>query len=152
MKIYGSNIPFVLPARTFIVAGSVASPEAAFAEALQKAKFRITSKPGESPLVLRHGTLATWIAADSIIFSFLPEKYRRWELSIQALIAVERDHHGHHAVTVTGQGIPARGNDYLFEVVAGAADVYAKDGLLLHVSDYFQGDPKTLKKQGRTAK
>ncbi|ALO67912.1 hypothetical protein AS189_17275 [Arthrobacter alpinus] len=154
MKIYGSNIPFGIPARTFVIDGSVAHPVLPFIQVLEKEKFRVTSEPGQNPIRLRYGSFWKDLVADTEFFPtfLLPAKLQRWELTIDVLVAVELDEHGNHAVTITGNGLPRRGNDFLFDVVAKGADAFARSGQLLHGTEFFQGDPKTLKKKGKAAK
>lgn len=141
MKIYGSKIPFGIPARTFVIDGSVAHPVLPFVQALEKEKFRVTSAPGQSPIKMNYGNFWKDLVADSEFFlSFLlPKKIQRWELSVEALIAIEIDELGNHAVTITGHAIPRRGNDFLFETVAKGADAHARAGQLLHCTEFFQG-------------
>lgn len=154
MKIYGSGIPFGVPARTFVIDGSVSHPVLPFVQALEKEKFKVISQPGASPVRLRYGNFWKDLVADTEFFpSFLlPEKLQRWELTVVAVLDVERDGHGNHAVTVTGNGIPRRGNDFLFDTVAKAADAFAQSGQLLHWTDFFQGDPAAVKRGGKTRK
>lgn len=149
MKIYGSNIPFGIPARTFVIDGSVAHPVLPFIQVLEKEKFRVTSEPGQNPIRLRYGSFWKDLVADTEFFPtfLLPAKLQRWELTIDVLVAVELDEHGNHAVTITGNGLPRRGNDFLFDVVAKGADAFAHSGNLLHWTEYFQGDPKAMKKK-----
>ncbi len=151
MKIYGSGLPFGIPARTFVVDGSVAHPVLPFVQVLEKEKFKVTSAPGASPVRLRYGNFWKDLVADTEFFpSFLlPEKLQRWELTIDVLISSEIDQHGNHAVTITSNGFPRRGNDLVFKVVAKAADAFAASGQLLHRTDYFQGDPKAIKAKGK---
>lgn len=151
MKIYGSGIPFGIPARTFVIDGEVAHPVLPFVQVLEKEKFKVTSAPGYNPVRLRYGNFWKDMVADTEFFpSFLlPEKLQRWELTIEALVSVERDEHGNHAVTTTGNGFPRRGNDFLFDTIAKAADAYAQSGHLLHWTDSFQGDPASVKRQGK---
>lgn len=146
MKIYGSSIPFRVPARTFVIDGSVAHPVLPFVQVLEKEKFQVTSEPGANPIRLHFGSLwRDFLSFGSIPAFMLPEKLQRWELHIDVLIEAELDEHGNHAVTITGTGFPSRGNDFLFREVAKAADAFAKNGHLLHWTDYFQGDPKAVK-------
>lgn len=148
MKIFGSNIPFAIPARAFVIDGSVAHPVLPFIQALEKAKFQATSKPGQSPIVLRYGSFWKSFAADSLPTMILPAKFQRWELDIETVIAVEVDKQGNHVVTVAGNSSPVRGNEYLFDIIAKGADAHARAGQLLQSTDFFQGDPKAMKKQG----
>lgn len=53
MKIYGSGIPFGIPARTLVIDGSVAHPVLPFVQVLKKEKFNVTSAPGHNPVRLR---------------------------------------------------------------------------------------------------
>lgn len=55
-------------------------------------------------------------------------------------------------VTITGNGLPRRGNDFLFGTIAKAADAYAQSGHLLHWTDFFQGDPASVKRQDKIRK
>lgn len=154
MKIYGSGIPFDVPARTFVIDGSVAHPVLPFVQMLEKEKFKVTSVPGASPIRLRYGNFWKDVVADSEFFPgfLLPEKLQRWELIIEALVSVECDEHGNHAVTVTGNGMPRRGNDFLFNTIAKAAEAYAQSGQLLHWTEFFQGDPVSVKRRGKAPK
>ena len=154
MKIYGSGIPFGIPARTFVIDGQVAHPVLPFVQVLEKEKFKVTSDPGANPIRLRYGNFWKDLVADTEFFpSFLlPEKLQRWELTVEALLSVERDEHGNHAVTVTGNGMPRRGNDFLFDTIAKAADSYAQSGQLLHWTEFFQGDPASVKRRGKAPK
>lgn len=148
MKIVGSTIPFAAPARAFVIDGSVAHPVLPFIQALEKAKFQVTSKLGQSPIVLRYGSFWKSFAADSLPTMIMPAKFQRWELDINAVIDVELDKQGNHVVTVAGTAVPFRGNDYLFEIIAKGADAHARAGQLLRSTEFFQGDPKAMKKQG----
>ena len=146
VKIYGSNIPFRVPARTFVIDGTVAHPVLPFVQALEKEKFQVTSGPGSSPITLRYGSLwKEFLSPGSIPSFMLPEKLQRWEMRINVSIDVELDEHGNHALTITGNGFPTRGNDFLFDVVARAAEGFAQSGHLLHRTDFFQGDPNAVK-------
>ncbi|AIY03440.1 hypothetical protein ART_3841 [Arthrobacter sp. PAMC 25486] len=153
MKIYGSNLPFGVPARTFVIDGSVAHPVLPFVQALEKEKFRVISEPGQQPIRFRYGSFLKGLLSHEFVPTLiLPEKFQRWDLAINVLVAVELDEHGNHAVTITGNGFPRRGNDFLFDVVAKGAAAFARTGHLLHTSEYFQGDPKMMKRNGKAAK
>lgn len=137
----------LLPARTFVIAGSVAHPALPFVQALEKEKFRVVSGPGLNPIGLRYGTFWKDVVADSEFFFYflLPKRIQRWELTIDVLIDVKLDPYGNHAVTVTGYSSPRRGYDFLFETVDQAARLYAASGQLLHRSDFFTGDAGAMK-------
>lgn len=132
----------------------MAHPVLPFIQVLEKEKFRVSSEPGQNPIRLRYGSFWKDLVADTEFFPtfLLPAKLQRWELTIDVLVAVELDEHGNHAVTITGNGLPRRGNDFLFDVVAKGADAFAQSGNLLHWTEYFQGDPKAMKERGRKAK
>ncbi len=151
MTIHGSGIPFIYPARTFVISGSVVHPVAPFVHALKKGRFRVKSGQGAGPVRLRYGTyLKSVLTSEYVPTMILPEVLGRWELMVSVLVTSEVDQHGNHAVTITSNSSPRRGNDLVFKLVAKAADAFARDGHLLHWTDYFQGDINAMK--GRAPK
>ena len=145
MKIYGSKLPFPIPARTFVVDGSVGDPVQPIVAALEKSKFRLVTAPGQLPVRMQYGSFLKDAMSFEDYTWVLPEKFQRWSWDVNVYVDSGRDAHGNHAVTVTSHGYPSRSNDHAFGVVDQAIAFYAQSSQLLHVSDYFQGDPKALK-------
>lgn len=70
---------------------------------------------------------------------WFPNEVQRWELSVEAQLAVEIDGLGNHAVTFTGHEIPQRRLDFLFEAVAKDDEAHARPDQLLHCIEFFRG-------------
>lgn len=150
MKIYGSSLHFGIPARTFVIDGSVAHPVLPFVQALEKEKFRLISEPGQNPILFRYGRLGKFLLSNELVPTLIMgKKFQRWDFTINVLVEAEIDQHGNHAITVVSNGTPRSSNDFVFETAGQAVNALAQSGHLLHVSEYFQGDPKTMKKQSK---
>lgn len=147
MRLPDPKLRLFYPARTFTIDGAADHPVLPFVQQLQQEKFKVTSEPGQSPIALHYGNFWRSLVWEGgpLTAMVLPQRLQRWELDIDVLVEVKADGHGNHAVTVTGHSWPRRGNNFLFETVAGAAEALSRSGSLLRWSDFFEGDAAAMK-------